>query len=423
MTEFTAKRAMERGPGIDSRFARKTFLKVLKRLESGRLEFIEPDGQRTVRGPDPEGSELHARVTVHDPIFWKLALTGGSAGVGEAFMDGVWTTDDLARLIRIFARNEPTLRSWGQGMRRFTASIQKAWLWARRNSIQQAKENISEHYNLGNEFFASFLDPLMMYSCAIYPRADSTLEEASRFKLDHICRKLGLSPNDRVLEIGTGWGSFAVVAARDYGAQVTTITISEEQFTYVQQRIRDEGLEDRIDLQFVDYREVRGQYDKLVSIEMIEAVGAEHLDTYLQVCSDRLTPDGQMLLQSIVLDDRAYETHLRTVDFIRRFIFPGSFIPCPRAISDALARVTDLKPVHLEDITPHYARTLSDWHDQFVAARTEIQAMGFDERFERCWRFYFKYCEGGFAERRIGVQQLMYSKPLNRRSIPVLSFD
>jgi len=421
MTDFTASHAPDRTPGIDARLARKAFLKVLEHLQSGRLEFIEPDGARHIRGPDPEGSELHVRVSVHDSRFWKFALTGGSAGAGEAFMEGYWTTDDLARLIRVFARNEGTLHSWNQRMVRFTSSLQLAWLWAKRNTIQQAKQNIHEHYDLGNDFFASFLDPLMMYSCAIYPQADSTLEEAARFKIHHICRKLGLSRHDRVLEIGSGWGSFAIVAARDYGAHVTTITISEEQFAHAAQRIRDEGLEDRIDLQFVDYREVEGRFDKLVSIEMIEAVGADHLDTYLKVCSDRLAPDGQMLLQAIVIDDRVYEEHLSTVDFIRRFIFPGSFIPSPRAIADGLARVTDLKPLHLEDITPHYARTLSDWHDRFVAARDQMRPLGFDERFERCWRFYFKYCEGGFAERRIGVQQLMYSKPLCRRSMPLVS--
>ena len=337
-------------------------------------------------------------------------------------MEGYWTTDEMARLIRIFARNDAALRSWNRGMRRLTGSIQKAWLWARRNTIKQAKQNIQEHYDLGNDFFESFLDPLMMYSCAIYPRADSTLEEAARFKIDHICRKLDLKPGDRLLEIGTGWGSLAIIAARDYGAHVTTITISREQFAHVHRRIADEGLEDRIDLQLVDYREVEGTYDKLVSVEMIEAVGAEHLDTYLKVCSDRLEPDGQMLLQAIVIDDRAYEDHLSTVDFIRRFIFPGAFIPAPHAIAGAVARTTDLRPLHVEDISAHYARTLSDWHDRFVAAEDTIRGMGFDERFERCWRFYFKYCEGGFAERRIGVQQLMYAKPMSRRSMPLLPF-
>jgi cyclopropane-fatty-acyl-phospholipid synthase len=420
MSEVTATRPDDRSPGMDARLARTTFLKVLERLESGRLEFIEADGQKHVRGPDAEGSDYHVRVEILDPRFWRMAVTGGSAGVGEAFMDGYWTTDDMTRLIRIFARNDAALRSWNRGMRRLTGSIQKAWLWARRNTIKQAKQNIQEHYDLGNDFFESFLDPLMMYSCAIYPSETSTLEEAARFKIDHICRKLDLKPGDRLLEIGTGWGSLAIIAARDYGAHVTTITISREQFAHVQRRIRDEGLEDRIELQLVDYREVEGTYDKLISVEMIEAVGAEHLDTYLKVCSDRLKPDGQILLQAIVIDDRAYEDHLSTVDFIRRFIFPGAFIPAPHAIAGAVARMTDLKLLHVEDISAHYARTLSDWNDRFVAARDTIRSMGFDERFERCWRFYFKYCEGGFAERRIGVQQLMYAKPLSRRSMPLL---
>jgi cyclopropane-fatty-acyl-phospholipid synthase len=424
MSELTVDHSADgpRDARIDERLARQTFLKVLERLESGRLELVEPDGQRHVRGPDPVGSELHVVVQIHDPRFWRLALTGGSAGVGEAFMEGMWSCEDLARLVRIFARNSAALSSWNQRMLRFTARLQKAWLWARRNTIQQARQNISEHYDLGNEFFASFLDPLMMYSCAIYPRQDSTLEEAARYKLDHICRKLDLKPGDRVLEIGTGWGSLAIVAARDYGAHVTTITISEEQFAHTRERIRSEGLGDRIDLRLVDYREVDGQYDKLVSVEMIEAVGAEHLDTYLNVCSDRLKPDGQMLLQAIVIDDRAYEEALQTVDFIKKFIFPGSFIPSPQAMADALARVTDLRLIQLEDLTPNYARTLSDWHDRFVAAFDRIRKFGFDDRFERCWQFYFKYCEGGFTERRIGVQQLLYAKPGSRRAVPLVAF-
>jgi len=421
MTDSTVSGTRARAAGINARIARKTFLKVLEKLQSGRIDIVEPDGTRHTRGPDPEGSEFHATVEVHDPRFWKLAVTGGSAGVGEAFMDGYWTTDDLTRLVRLFARNESTLTGWNGRMMRFTESIQKAWLKAKRNTIQQAKQNIHEHYDLGNAFFARFLDPLMMYSSAIYPREESTLEEAARFKIDHICRKLDLNQDDHLLEIGTGWGSFAIVAARDYGAQVTTITISQEQFDHAKERIAKEGLEDRIDLRLCDYREIEGTFDKLVSIEMIEAVGHEHLDTYMQVCSDRLKPDGQMLLQAIILDDRAYEEHLRTVDFIRRFIFPGGFIPSPHAIADAVARVTDLRPVSLEDITPHYARTLSDWHDRFVNAWQEIRELGFDERFKRCWRFYFKYCEGGFLERRIGVHQLMYSKPFNRRKMPLLS--
>jgi cyclopropane-fatty-acyl-phospholipid synthase len=258
----------------------------------------------------------------------------------------------------------------------------------------------------------------MMYSCAIYPRAESTLDEAAAHKIHHICGKLDLQPGDRVLEIGTGWGSFAIVAARDYGAHVTTITISREQFEHARQRIHEEGLEDRIDLRLCDYREIEGEYDRVVSIEMIEAVGAEHLDTYMQVCGERLRRNGRMLVQAILIDDRAYDEALRTVDFIKKHIFPGSFIPSPRAIADAVGSVTNLRLVHLEDFGSHYARTLSDWHDRFVGAREKLRDFGFDDRFARCWIFYLKYCQGGFAERRITVQQLLYAGPEDRRTGP-----
>lgn len=420
MTSLTSSsaRLVARRASVRERIARTLFFRVLGHLEHGRLEMIE-NGQRFVFGPDAPGSELHVEVRVHDPAFYPAALLEGTVGVGRSYMRKHWGCDDLARLIRVFARNGAALGRWRNGAARIVGPLHRGWLWMRRNTVAGSRRNIHAHYDLGNEFFATFLDPSMMYSSAIYAGPDTTLEEAAVAKVHRICRKLDLRPGDRVLEIGTGWGGFALTAARDYGCHVTTITISEAQAAHARQRIEAAGLAHLVDVRLCDYREIEGSYDKLVSIEMIEAVGAEHLETYLRVCSERLRPDGRMLLQAILIDDRVYEQALRSVDFIKRYIFPGSFIPSPFAIGRAVRNATDLKPLHAEDLTEHYARTLRDWHQRFVAASERIRALGFDEEFLRCWRFYFAYCEGGFAERRIGVQQMMFSKPLDRRPAPL----
>jgi cyclopropane-fatty-acyl-phospholipid synthase len=420
MTSLTSSRIQSgmRDASLSERLARRAFLRLMRNLSTGRL-VLEDTGQRHVFGPDAPGGELDVHVQIHDPAFYVSALLEGSAGVGRSYMDGEWDCDDLARLIRVFARNSGTLQRWRSGAQRALAPAQRAWLWAHRNTLGGSRRNIHAHYDLGNDFFETFLDPSMMYSSAIYPHKDSTLEEASLEKIHRICRKLDLRPEDRLLEIGTGWGGFAVVAARDYGCHVTTVTISEEQFDYAMQRILEAGLEDRITVLLRDYREMEGQFDKLVSIEMIEAVGVEHLETYTEACGRLLAPHGRMLLQAITIDDRVYESAARTVDFIKKYIFPGSFIPSSLAIATSMAKTTDLRLVHTEEFGEHYARTVRDWHDRFVAASDTIRSMGFDASFLRRWRFYFKYCEGGFSERRIGVQQLLYSKPADRSSVPM----
>jgi len=405
-----------RSARFDERIARMLFFRVLENMRFGHLEIVD-GGETFVFGHDPAGSELHVRVEIHDPSFYPAMLLEGTVGVGRSYMENGWSCDDLAKLIRVFVRNGSTLKSWRSRWAWVTKPFQNAWLWARRNTVEGSRRNIHEHYDLGNDFFATFLDESMMYSAAYYPRPDSTLAEASVEKLHRVCRKLDLNPDDHVLEIGSGWGGFAILAARDYGCRVTTITISEEQYAFAMERIVAEGLQDRIDLRLCDYRDIDGQYDKLVSIEMIEAVGADHLETFARVCSDRLKPDGRMLLQAIVIDDRVYDQAVKSVDFIKKYIFPGSFIPSLHVIQEAMKTRTDLRLLHVEDIGDHYARTLSDWHDRFVGASDKIQAMGFDESFVRRWRFYFKYCEGGFTERRIGVQQIVASKPLDRRPV------
>lgn len=419
MTSFGNSQALTRRaqPTMRERVCMSLFCRVLTGLEHGRLRF-HFKGRILDFGQVSESSDLDVQVEIHDPAFFPAALFGGSAGVGRSYMEGHWSCADLTSLIRLFARNGNTLARWSRGGQRLLAPLQKAWLWAHRNHRRGSRRNIHVHYDLGDDFFANFLDPQMMYSAAYYPEETASLEEASLEKLRRIARKLELSPTDRVLEIGTGWGGFAALAAREFGCHVTTITISQKQYAYAQERIQREGLQDRVKVELCDYRDVEGQFDKVVSIEMIEAVGADYLDAYAEACGRLLTPRGRFLLQAIVIDDRVYDMAVRRVDFIKKYIFPGSFIPSALRIHRAMAAHTDLRITHIEDLTQHYVRTLSDWHDRFVAASDRIRTLGFDESFLRRWRFYFKYCEGGFAERRIGVQQMVFSKPFDRSPIP-----
>jgi cyclopropane-fatty-acyl-phospholipid synthase len=292
-------------------------------------------------------------------------------------------------------------------------------LWLRRNTPGGSRRNIAAHYDTGNPFFSTFLDPTLTYSCAVFEEPGDDLEAAQTAKLDRICRKLDLQPDDHVLEIGTGWGSFAVHAARTYGCRVTTTTLSAEQARHARQWIAREALDDRVTVLEQDYRELRGQYDKLVSIEMIEAVGTRYYPTYFRQCSELLRPDGAMLLQAITVDDRHYAHDARHVDFIKQYIFPGGVLPSVSVIADQVARVTDLQLAHLEDLTAHYAETLRIWRGRLLTARDQLLAQGRDEVFQRCWEFYFAYCEGGFRERRVGTVQALLAKP-RCRTLPLL---
>lgn len=288
-----------------------------------------------------------------------------------------------------------------------------------KNTEKGSRRNIAAHYDLGNDMFELFLDPTMMYSSGIFPSDTATMEEASIYKLDRICQKLQLQPSDHLVEIGTGWGSMAIHAAKHYGCEVTTTTISEEQYALAEKRIAEEGLQDRIHLLKSDYRALEGKFDKLVSIEMIEAVGHQYLDTYIGTINRLLKDDGIALLQAITIDDQRYEEAKNSVDFIKRYIFPGSFIPCITAIQNSFTRSSDMKMIHMEDITPHYARTLAAWRERFLKNQDAIKALGYDDTFIRLWDFYFAYCEGGFAERVIGDVQVIFAKPMNRRT-PIL---
>jgi cyclopropane-fatty-acyl-phospholipid synthase len=358
---------------------------------------------------------LRAAVTVHHPKFYTRIFFGGSIGAAEAYMEGLWSADDLVMVMRILALNQRAFEDMERGWARLTAPFYKFYHYVRKNTKAGSRKNILAHYDLGNDFYALFLDETMTYSCGIFEQDNSTLREASEAKYDRICRKLQLTRGDRVAEVGTGWGGFAVYAARNYGVHVTSTTISDEQHRFAQNRIKAAGLENRITLLKKDYRDLSGKFDKLVSIEMIEAVGHQYLTTFFRACSRLLKEDGMMALQAITIGDQIFERHKRSVDFIKRYIFPGSCIPSITAISRSIAQATDLKLFHLEDITPHYARTLREWRRRFFANIDKVKALGFSDAFIRMWDYYLCYCEGGFTERYIGDAQMLFTKPLNRR--------
>jgi cyclopropane-fatty-acyl-phospholipid synthase len=335
-------------------------------------------------------------------------------------MAGSWTTDDLAAVIRIILRNREVLDAMDSALTRLASvPLHKLFHALHRNTPRGSRANIAAHYDLGNDFYRLFLDDTLTYSCGIFERPDSTLRDASVAKYDRLCRKLGLRPDHHVLEIGTGWGGFAIHAASTYGCRVTTTTISKEQFDLAAQRVQEAGLADRVDLLLTDYRDLTGQFDRLVSIEMIEAVGHHYLGTYFRSCADRLKPDGMAALQAITILDQVYDRHIGEVDFIKRYIFPGSCIPSVAAIMRAIARASDLKLFHLEDITPHYATTLRLWRERFFASLDAVRSLGFGDVFIRMWDFYLSYCEAGFAERYIGDVQMVLTKPLCRAA-PIL---
>jgi len=313
--------------------------------------------------------------------------------------------------------NREFMNDVDSGWSRLSAPLLKGAHWLNRNDKDGSRRNIAAHYDLGNRFFELFLDETMAYSCGIFSSPETTLREASEAKFDAACSKLGLQPGQHLLEIGTGWGGLAIHAARHYGCHVTTTTISREQYELARERIARAGLADRVTLLLEDYRDLRGQYDALVSIEMVEAVGHHYLDTYFRQCSRLLKPTGAMLLQAITIRDQFYAQAIGSVDFIKRFVFPGSFIPSVRALVDSAARVTDLKLFHLEDIGPDYARTLRLWRERFLARLPEVRAQGYPDSFVRMWEFYLCYCEGGFEERQLGDVQMLLTKPRSRRAV------
>ena len=394
--------------------ARKAVLSLLKRLAHGEITIVE-NQHRYHFGEPSEQSSLQAVITVNHPQLYTRIFFGGSIGAAEAYMDGLWSADDLTTVMRILALNQKAFEDMEKGLARLTAPLCRLYHFLRKNTRKGSRENILAHYDMGNQFYSLFLDETMTYSCGIFESQDSSLKDASEAKYDRICRKLRLQPGVRVVEIGTGWGGFAVHAAQNYGARITTTTISDEQHRFARDRIKNAGLEDQITLLKKDYRDLNGQFDRLVSIEMIEAVGHHYYQAFFSKCSQLLKDDGLMALQAISIGDQIFDRHRRTVDFIKRYIFPGSCIPSITAISNAIAAATDLRLVHLEDITPHYARTLAEWRRRFFAQIERVRELGYSDTFIRMWEYYLCYCEGGFAERYIGDVQMVFAKPMWRQ--------
>ncbi|MDY6837002.1 MAG: cyclopropane-fatty-acyl-phospholipid synthase family protein [Thermodesulfobacteriota bacterium] len=408
--------ALVRGPL--NRLAKRMVMALLEDVDIGEL-LLEDNGERLAFGKASEDFPLRAVVTIHHPRFYRRALWGGSIGAAEAYMAGDWSADDLTMVIRIMVLNRHIFEKMDSGWGRFMEPIHQWFHWLNKNTRAGSRANIVAHYDLGNDFYQLFLDDTMTYSCGIFETEASTLREASVAKYDRICLKLDLQSSDHVLEIGTGWGGFAMHAAQHYGCRVTTTTISPAQFEWAKEYIDGEGLGDRVTLLLKDYRDLEGLYDKVVSIEMIEAVGHQFLETFFQCCSRLLKRDGMMLLQAITIADAVYDQHKRSVDFVKRYIFPGSCIPSLTAMCLAVARSTDLRVVHLEDLTPHYAKTLRAWRQRFFENIEQVRALGYSDTFIRLWEYYLCYCEGGFEERYLGNVQMLMAKPFCR-STPIL---
>ncbi len=396
---------------VVQQFAKNQVMARLARLQVGQLTIIE-NGQKTVFGND---KSIVATVTVHDAHFYGEIAFGGSIGAGEAYMLGYWSSDNLTNVIRIMAANQSVMDALEGGYQWASKPFLKVLHYLNRNTADGSRKNIAAHYDLGNDFFKLWLDPSMMYSSAIFSPPDCSLETASNKKLQVICDKLDLKPSDHVVEIGTGWGGFAIYAAKHYGCKVTTTTISQQQLDEAVLRVTAENLQNKITLLLNDYRDLQGQFDKLVSIEMVEAVGHQFYETYFAKCASLLKPNGMALIQAITITDQRFEAAINSVDFIQRYIFPGSNIPSITAMLNSITKVSDLKLYNLEDIGPHYSTTLRKWRENFFTNIENIRKLGYSEEFIKMWEYYLCYCEGGFAERALGDVHLLLVKPENRR--------
>jgi cyclopropane-fatty-acyl-phospholipid synthase len=409
---------------LTTAFAKKLFLKTLEQFSDGYLELVCPG--ETYQFGQP-GNLLHVVVAVHDKRLFRRAVFDGDIGVGEGYMEGEWSTPDLVALTRLGIRNLDQLEAGHRLLGLFSRTADFLSHRRNRNTEAGSKKNIAYHYDLGNDFYRLFLDKSMAYSCGYYQSPEDSLEEAQRRKFDVICRKLQLKPQDRLLEIGTGWGGFAAYAAENYGCHVTTTTISRQQHDYAQELFSRRGLAGKlIDLQFEDYRNLRGRYNKIVSIEMFEAVGYEHYEDYFGACDRLLAPDGNMLLQTITIQERKFNAYRKRSDWIRKHIFPGGELASVTEMLRTLARKTRLQAFHLEDIGMHYAVTLKEWRRRFLERLDEVRSLGFDERFLRMWEYYLASCEGAFRERQVSDVQLLLSKTTNRNPLmnePVMELE
>lgn len=403
---------------LDS-FARNRILALLGEIQYGQLSITENDTTYNF-GKVQEPGELIAHINVNHPGFYRQLLFGGSIGAGEAYMDKTWWSPDLVQVIRLMAINMPLLQRLDSKWSSLFNLACRFIHHLRPNTLTKARENIAAHYDLGNDFFTLFLDQSMLYSAAIYPHEHASLAEASQYKMAHICERLSLTDHDHLLEIGTGWGGMAIFAAKTTGCRVTSVTISQEQFNYATEWVAREGLQEKVSILLQDYRLIEGKFDKLLSIEMIEAVGHEFYREYFSRCSALLKPKGLMMIQAITIQDQRFDYARKNSDFIQRYIFPGGCLPSTSVIAQHIARDTDMQIVGLEDITLDYARTLADWRTAFFDRITDVKTQGFGERFIRMWDFYLCYCEGGFRERAISTVQYVFAKP-GTRHLPALS--
>lgn len=410
----TERAALHKSLSFPEKTARKLFFKFADQLEGGQLTIVEPQETFIFGKPGP----LNATMEIHHTKVYADWVLGGSLGTGEAYVRGEWDSPDLTQCVRLFARNINVVNDSESFISRIFSPLLRFWHHLNRNTRSGSRKNIEAHYDLGNDFFELFLDETMMYSAAIFPTPDADLHTAQLKKLETICKSLDLQPTDHLLEIGTGWGALAIYAAENFGCQVTTTTLSKEQFKKTQERIKAKGLEDKITLLLEDYRDLTGTYDKLVSIEMIEAVGHEYIPEYIKTCSERLKPNGLFLLQVITIPDQRYDRARKDIDFIKRYIFPGSCIPSVQRVINSAAK-TDFRLLNFSEFSRDYARTLTCWAKALEENREAAEKLTSPD-FYRMFQFYFAYCAGGFAEASIGVAQMLLAKPLNRQQMPTI---
>jgi len=407
------------GFGILNRIAKNMIVRKLEKLQFGQIKIVEKFGDQEHCPPITVGRltsecSLKAKITIFNPQFYSDLAFAGSIGAGESYMLGYWKSDSLTTLVQIFVKNAQLLDEMEPSKLSLVSAARKTLHWINRNTKQGSRKNIAAHYDIGNNLFELFLDPTMMYSCGIFSNRHAAMHEASLLKLHRICESLKLKSTDHLVEIGSGWGGLAIYAAENYGCRVTTTTISKQQYDYAKQRIEQKGLQDKITLLLKDYRDLEGNFDKLISIEMIEAVGHEYYSDYFKKCASLLKPDGAMLIQAITISDQRFDQAKNNVDFIQRYIFPGSCIPSTTALLQAATHSSDLKLMDLSDIGLHYATTLKKWREQFFKNIETVRELGYSEQFIRMWEFYFCYCEGGFLERAISDVHMVFIKPQSR---------
>ncbi len=405
------KKVSESASAFVDSWAKKLILSWLSKIKQGRLTLVD-NGQYSYFGQSESEANISGTIIIQHTSTYRDILFNGAIGTAEAYMKGSWNSPNLVHVIQVLCQNIELVLELNNGWSKLSNTLMG---WSHRlfrsNSKENSKLNIAAHYDLGNDFFSLFLDPTMMYSAAIYPDKNMTLDGAATYKLDHICQRLCLTEKDHLLEIGTGWGGMAIHAAKHYGCRVTTTTISKEQHSYAKAQIKAEGLDDRVTVLLDDYRDLTGKFDKLVSIEMIEAVGPEYYKSYFEMCSKLLKSDGLMLIQAITMPDQRYALTSNSVDFIQKYIFPGGHLPCNSVLLNHVAKDTDMQVVGIEDITLDYARTLEHWRERFTDKLLAVKEQGYDDVFVRMWDYYLCYCEGGFRERTIGTVQMLMAKP------------